>query len=254
VDRFDGVAAYAWVKRQVAYGTRPAGSPQLYRLAAQLRRALPHGRYETVPGGLRNVVGTVPGRDPRAGYVVVGAHYETKDVPGFVGANDAASGTAVAVQLARTLRPHTIGPTVVFVLFDGEETPPGTPDSEFLQKGLRGSKVAARRYRNAKAMILLDYVGNRGLQLPREGFSDRGLWSNLRAAARRVGRGSFFPNRTEASILDDHYPFLQAGVPSIDLIDWSYPCDDNPCDTLAKIAPQSLDAAGESVQELLRTL
>jgi Zn-dependent M28 family amino/carboxypeptidase len=186
--------------------------------------------------------------------VVVGAHYETKDVPGFVGANDAASGTAVAVQLARTLRPHTIGPTVVFVLFDGEETPPGTPDSEFLQKGLRGSKVAARRYRSAKAMILLDYVGNRGLQLPREGFSDRGLWSNLRAAARRVGRGSFFPNRTEASILDDHYPFLQAGVPSIDLIDWSYPCDDNPCDTLAKIAPQSLDATGESVLELLRTL
>jgi hypothetical protein len=144
---------------------------------------------------------------------------------------------------------------VVFILFDGEESPPGTPDSEFLQKGLRGSKVAARRYRDAKAMILLDYVGNRNLKLPREGFSDRALWSRLRAAAKRVGRGSFFPDRTEESIFDDHYPFLQAGVPSIDLIDWTYrPCDDNPCDSLSKIARQSLDATGESVLELLRTL
>src|SRR4051812_24495194 len=209
-DRFDSAAAYRWVKRQVAGGPRPAGSPQLHRLAAKLRDALPRGRYEAVPGGLRNVVGTVPGRDPSAGYVVVGAHYETKDVPGFVGANDAASGTAVALQLARTLRPRAIGPTVVFILFDGEESPPGTPDSQFLEKGLRGSKVAARKYRDAKAMILLDYVGNRGLRLPREGFSNEALWSKLRAAAQRLGKSRFFPNGTETSIYDDHYPFLRA--------------------------------------------
>ncbi len=75
--------------------------------------------------------------------MIVGAHYDTKDEPGFVGANDGASGTAVAVELARTLKPRQIRPTVVFILFDGEESPRGTPDSEFDQRGLRGSKAIA---------------------------------------------------------------------------------------------------------------
>src|SRR4051812_10675456 len=76
-NRFDTPAAYSWVKRQLAYGPRPAGSRQLRKLAATLRKALPNGRYETVSPGLRNVVGTVPGRDPSS-YVVLGAHYDTK--------------------------------------------------------------------------------------------------------------------------------------------------------------------------------
>jgi glutaminyl-peptide cyclotransferase len=252
--RFDADAAYRWVKVQLAYGPRPAGSPQLYRLAARLKAALPHGRYEAVPKGLENVVGTVPGRDPGR-YVVVGAHYDTKDVPGYLGPNDSAAGTAVLVQLARTLEPRTIGPTVVFVLFDGEESPAGVPDSEFLQTGLRGSKVAAREFRRAQAMILLDYVGNRGMKLPREGFSTRWLWSKLRDAARRAGQGGFFPDTVETSIYDDHYPFLQRGIPSIDLIDWSYgSCAHTPCDSLSKISRASLDATGESVLGLLHTL
>ena len=76
---------------------------------------------------------------------MVGAHYDTKDIPGFVGANDGASGTAVVAQLARTLRRprHTIQ----FVFFDGEEAPRGIPDVEFARYGLRGSKVAAPAFR-----------------------------------------------------------------------------------------------------------
>src|SRR4051812_17761556 len=57
--RFDGAAAMRWVRTQVAYGPRPAGSPASRRLAAKLRAALPAGRYAAVPGGLRNVIGTV---------------------------------------------------------------------------------------------------------------------------------------------------------------------------------------------------
>src|SRR5690349_18065197 len=154
-DRFDGPAAFRLLKTQLAYGPRPAGSRQERRLADKLRSLLPHGRFQPVPGGLRNVVGTVTGKQPGR-IVVVGAHYDTKDSPGFVGANDGAGGTAAVVQLARQLGPRTIGPTVEFVLFDGEESPRGVPDSEFFAKGLRGSKVAARRYKHAEAMILLD--------------------------------------------------------------------------------------------------
>jgi glutaminyl-peptide cyclotransferase len=252
-NRFDAPKAYSWVKRQLAYGPRPAGSPQLRKLAAVLRDALPDGRYETVPNGLRNVVGTVPGRDPRS-YVVVGAHYDTKDLPGFLGANDGAAPTAVVVQLARTLKPRTIRPTVHFILFDGEESPGNAPDSQFLQKGLRGSKVAARAYSGAEAMVLLDFVGQRNLRLPREGFSDSGLWRKLRAAAQSAGYGSVFPGTAGESIYDDHYPFLQRGVPSIDLIDWPYGCYHVTCDDLGQISQRSLDATGESVLQLLRTL
>src|SRR5204862_2711129 len=137
---------------------------------------------------------------------------------------DGGSGTAAVVQLARQLRPRTIGPTVKFVLFDGEESPPGVPDSQFLTFGLRGSKVAARAFRHAEATILLDFVGDKHLTLPREGTSDPRLWARLRTAAVKAGVGSYFPAATGVGIEDDHTPFLRQGVPSIDLIDWDFPC------------------------------
>jgi hypothetical protein len=250
---FDGAAAFRLLKRQVAIGPRPAGSPASRRLARRLRRLLPKGRYQRVPGGLRNVVGRVPGKE-RERYVVVGAHYDTKDIPGFVGANDGASGTAAVVQLARQLEPRTIGPTVIFVLFDGEETPKGVPDSEFLEEGLRGSKVAAAAYRRAEAMVLLDFVGDRELSLPREGSSDEALWDRLRDSARRAGVGSYFPDATDRTIYDDHTPFLRRGIPAINLIDWDFPCWHRTCDDLSAVSERSLDAGGEAVAGLLRTL
>jgi glutaminyl-peptide cyclotransferase len=250
VDRFDSGAAWRLLKRQVALGPRPAGSRASRRLARRLRRLLPRGRYQRVPGGLRNVVGKVPGRSRR--YVVVGAHYDTKDIPGFVGANDSASGTAVVTQLARSIRPRRLRSTLVFVLFDGEESPRGTPDADFEEEGLRGSKVAARRYRRAKAMVLLDFVGDRRLRIPREDNSSIRLWRRLRSAARRVGAGRAFPADTAGGVSDDHIPFIDRGVPSIDLIDFDFPCFHRRCDDLSAVSERSLDAVGETVYELLR--
>jgi glutaminyl-peptide cyclotransferase len=252
-NRFDGPAAFALLKMQVSYGPRPAGSAQERKLAEKLRSLLPNGRFQPVPGGLRNIVGTVPGRDPRR-TVVVGAHYDSKDIRGFVGANDGAGGTAAVVQLARQLKPRTIGPTVEFVLFDGEESPRGTPDSQFMTYGLRGSKVAAQRFAHAEAMILLDFVADKHLSLPREGTSDPKLWARLRQAALKAGVGAYFPDVTDVSIEDDHTPFERAGVPSIDLIDWDFPCFHRTCDNLSAVSEKSLDASGEAVAGLLSTL
>jgi len=250
VDNFDSAAAWELLRDQVALGPRPAGSTQSRRLARRLRRLLPGGRFEPVPGGLRNVVGTVPGREP--GYIVVGAHYDTKDIPGFLGANDGASGTAVVTQLARTIeRPRH---TIKFILFDGEESPRGTPNQLFAQKGLRGSKVAAPRYRDARAMVLLDFVGDRRLSIPRDGFSNADLWRRLRAAAREVGVGRHFPAQTQGSIQDDHVPFLREGVPAIDLIDFDFPCWHLRCDDLSNVSERSLDVTGETVYRLLASL
>jgi glutaminyl-peptide cyclotransferase len=250
VDRFDGAAAFRLLRRQVELGPRPAGSPESRRLARLLKRIVPGGRYQKVPGGLRNVIGTVRGREP--GYIVVGAHYDTKDIPGFVGANDGASGTAVVAQLARTIRRPRH--TVRFVFFDGEEAPRGVSDSQFEEEGLRGSKVAARSFDGARAMVLLDFVGDRELALRREDYSDERLWERLRAAAGRVGSGRFFPDGTQAGVLDDHIPFLRRGVPAIDLIDFDFPCWHRRCDDMSAVSQRSVDAVGEAVYELVRGL
>ena len=250
VDRFDGRAARELVGHQVRLGPRPAGSPASRRLAAFLRKEVPNGRFQNVPGGLRNVIGVVRGRDPKR-FVVVGAHYDTFAKRGFVGANDGASGTAVVLQLAKTIKPRTLGPTVVFAFFDGEEAPPGT---DFAEQGMRGSKVAAKAFKRARAMILLDMVGERGLSIPREQGSNRRLWAKLRRAAARVGAREAFPPRTRGPILDDHVPFRQLGVPSIDLIDLEFACWHRLCDRFRGVSEQSLDRVGETVFELLRQL
>jgi glutaminyl-peptide cyclotransferase len=259
VDRFDAERAWRLVLQQVDHGQRPAGSPQLRRLAVRLRPLLPRGRFEPLPGepGLRNVVGTLPGRRPG---IVVGAHYDTLVKPkGFVGANNGAAGTAVVIEVARALaktKPPDRAREVRFVLFDGEEPAAGLPEesANFYKSGLRGSRayVAAHPDRTA-AMVLLDYVGNKKLRLPREGSSTISLWTRLRAAARKVGAQRFFPAEVGEIITDDHTPFLRAGVPAIDLIDWSYPGHDLR-DGIGRLSPASLDAVGETVVELVLRL
>ncbi|MEA2439615.1 MAG: glutaminyl-peptide cyclotransferase [Thermoleophilaceae bacterium] len=252
-NRFDGAAAFKLVELQLSYGPRPAGSQQSRKLAEKLRSLLPNGRFQAVPGGLRNIVGTVPGKDPRR-FVVVGAHYDSKDIPGFLGANDGAGGSAAVVQLARQLEPRTIGPTVRFVLLDGEESPAGAPENQFLDYGLRGSKVAARKFKDAGAMILLDFVADKRLSLPRERTSNPALWAQLRSAAEKAGVIAYFPDSVGIGIQDDHTPFLEQGVPSIDLIDWDFPCFHRTCDNLSAVSEKSLDASGEAVAALLPTL
>jgi glutaminyl-peptide cyclotransferase len=259
VDRFDADRAWRLVERQVAVGQRPAGSPQLRDLAVELRRLLPNGRFEPIPGepGLRNVVGTLPGRRPG---IVLGAHYDTLVEPrGFVGANNGAAGTAVVVEAARALQrlPRPAGAREVrFVLFDGEEPKAGLPEEsrDFYHQGLRGSRAyVAQHPDRTAAMILLDYVGNRGLQLPREGTSTRSLWASVRAAAARVRAEELFPGTVGPAITDDHTPFLRDGVPAVDLIDWSYPGHEL-SDGLDKLSRRSLDGVGETVVELVAEL
>ncbi len=259
VDGFDVRRAMALARRQVDdFGQRPAGSARLRRLAEALRARLPGGRLEPVPGhpGLRNVIGVLPGRRPA---IVVGAHYDTEVHPvGFVGANDGAAGTAAIVELARALSagPRPPGARELrFVLFDGEEEPPGCAAADFGRCALRGSKAYVRAHRGeVAAMVLLDYVANAGLRLPREASSDRRLWARVRAAAARVGVAEVFPDATQLRVLDDHTPFLQADVPAVDLIDFAYPYRDTTRDTLDKLSGRSLDAVGETVLALLEEL
>ena len=103
-------------------------------------------------------------------------------------------------------------------------------------------------------MVLVDFVADRDLSIPREAGSNRALWARLRAAASAVGADRVFPDRTGRTILDDHVPYMARGVPAIDLIDFDYPWFHTPEDTLDKVSPRSLDLVGETLVELLRRM
>ena len=194
VNRFDSGRAFAELERQVEIGPRPAGSPALRRLAERLRRELPHGRFERVPGhpGLRNVVGRLPGAKPP---IAIAAHYDSKDIPDFVGANDGAAGTAAVLEIARALeraqRPDG-APALRFLLFDGEEA---TDDTRpFIATGLRGSKAYAKRHRGElRSLILLDFVAGKDMRIQREASSDLGPVGQAAARGESGRRGVRVP-------------------------------------------------------------
>ena len=266
-NRFDGDRAMSLVRAQVAVGQRPAGSEQLRNLAVTLRDMLtaePGARvrahFEPFPStgpqqGLRNIVGVLPGRPPA---ILVGAHYDTEWHPtGFVGANDSAAGTAAVMELARSL-PAELPQNhreIRFVLFDGEEDPPGCSDRDFQFCALRGSRAYATAHPGEIGdMILLDYIANRSARIAREANSNQALWEQLRQAAAEVGAADIFPAGVQGGVIDDHIPFLEQAIPSIDLIDFSYPYADTVQDTVDKLDPAVLDKVGETVARLVINL
>ncbi len=254
VDRFDRDRAFEELRYQVELGPRPAGSETSRRLAEWLKERLPRGRIEPLRGGLQNVVGSIPGRGKA---ILVAAHYDTKDLEGFVGANDGAGGTAAVLEVARAMekaRRPADAPPIRFVLFDGEENP---DDSKpFYENGLRGSKPYARKHaKKLQAMILLDFVAEKGgMRIPREDSSNLELWGRLRSAARKVGAQSAFPDDTAGAVLDDHTPFLRRGVPAINLIDFDFKCWHKTCDDMSAVSARALDLSGETVVQLLLDL
>lgn len=252
VDRFDGAAAMAWARRQVELGPRPPRS-QAQRAAADfLMPALPDGRFVDIGDGLRNIEGSLPGRGKP---ILIVAHYDTTPVDGHVGANNSAAGVGAVIEIARALQ-RDQRPTdraIRFLLTDGEEADTYPVQGDFYEQGLRGSRAAAETIDPA-AVIVLDFIAQKGLRIEREAGSDAELWARLRAAARRVGTLAVFPDATRSEIQDDHTPFVRKGVPAIDLIDFDYACWQKPCDTLDKLSQRSLDASGETVVELVREL
>jgi glutaminyl-peptide cyclotransferase len=248
---FDEARAYQLVKLQLAYGPRPAGSAAERAAAAALVRLLPGGHFEPVPGGLRNIVGGLPGREPA---IVLGAHYDTTPVPGYLGANNSAAGVGAVIEIARDLAhdPPVRGERAIqFVLFDGEEAPAGFTD--FLSQGLRGSRAyVAAHAADTSEMVLLDFIALRSETLPRELGSNVDLWARLRAAAGQANTLPYFPAATSEEIFDDHTSFTTVGIPAIDLIDFNYPCWQRTCDNLSQVSQPSLDAVGATVLQLMR--
>jgi glutaminyl-peptide cyclotransferase len=260
---FDEQRAFEDLEAQVEFGPRPAGSAANRELTRFLAERLREADVQEVQiqRPHRNVVGVIPGSE--AGAIVVGAHHDTKDaIPRFVGANDGASGVAVVLELARALPDEVEGPSIHVALFDAEEARGNRP---FVRDGARGSEQYVR-YAEAdppaqgspplddiRAMVLFDLIGDCDLQIPREANSDPELYALFEEAAGGAPLGG-----ATGPILDDHIPFDEAGVPAVDLIDFTYGPGPSPGawwhtpeDTLDKVCPESLGAVGRAALEAL---
>jgi glutaminyl-peptide cyclotransferase len=251
---FDGERAFHDLKAQVRLGPRPSGTAAAKKAAKLIERGLRRAGAEniTVQHPYANVLATIPGS--QAGTVVVGAHYDTKSgIPHFVGANDGASGVAVLLELARTLPNPLPGPSVQLVFFDAEEArgdnfdADGDRGSRQYVKYARKAKQGAASLKDINAMVLFDMIGDCDLKVPLEANSSPDLYKLFAGAAGGAPfTGTTFP------VGDDHTPFLRAGIPSLDLIDFDYGPGPAPgkywhtsADTIDKVCASSLDEIGD---------
>ncbi len=273
-DAFDGPRAFRDLVEQVQMGPRPAGSEASARLrawaSARLRQAgwrVEEHAFEAAPPraepvAMVNLIARLPASAGLAGdEVMLITHHDTKALPGFVGANDGASGVALLLEVARQLarRERLLDHTIV--LFDGEEAFGRNIDA---RDGLYGSRALAARMRasgeleGVHALLLVDMLADADLNIAHAAGSDPGLVRLWQEAAARLGREDVLDGAL--AFVDDHTPFARAGLRAyLALIDFQYGERSSPGwrwhsdgDVLDGVSPASLDAAGELVLEWLR--
>jgi len=100
-------------------------------------------------------------------------------------------------------------------------------------------------------------IGDRNLGILREEYSDPRLVDLIWKTAARLGLGRHFL-RQGGAVLDDHYPFVELGVPAANLIDFDYGPNNaywhTPADTLDKLSPASFAVVGRVLLEVLSEL
>jgi hypothetical protein len=268
---FNADRALGDLKTIVGFGPRPAGSEALAKtrvyIAAELEKAGLKAQLDefevTTPRGrkrMTNIRAVRAGSRPTT--IALAGHYDTKLFDfRFEGANDGGSSAAWVLEMARATRDLKLENSLEFVFFDGEEAV-GTPETVRNRTdwtdtdSLYGSRYDVdRRNRNGtlrqlKALILVDMIGDKSLNIEQESDSTDWLKSTIWGAARAAGYTREFPT-TERAISDDHVPFLRAGIPAVDLIDFDYGPGHSywhqPADTLDKTSGQSLKIVGDVI-------
>ncbi len=260
---FDGGRAFEHVRQVVAFGPRPAGSAALGRTRDYIKAQLVAAGVTPVeqpfvadtplgPVRMVNIRATLPGASRDR--LLIGGHYDTKlfrEFP-FVGANDAGSSTGFLLELARSLKGRAHPFTIELVFFDGEEAVIEWRghDRTYGSRHYVDTARKAGDLRTIKALILVDMIGDRNLQLKRESLSTPWLTDLIWASARTLGYGRHFSDE-DAPIEDDHQPFLHAGVPAVDLIDFDFPVWHTAGDTLDQVSARSLEIVGTVLLDAL---
>lgn len=267
---FDGDRAFEHVRKQVEFGPRPPGSPELGRTRDYIVGELKsYGLNVTqdeftpsTPVGPRkmvNITAELPGESSEV--IMMTSHYDTKLFKKFrfVGANDAGSSTGALMELARVLSARQQKPrfTYWFVFFDGEEAfcenweecgKPGAPDNTYGSRHFVEQLIDKKELKRVRAMILLDMMGYKNLEFGRDDMSTAWLVDAVWQSARELGYTKEFQDHPEGVGGDDHEPFLRAGIDSLDIIQLNtYQYWHTVEDTLDKVSPRSLKIVGDTL-------
>ena len=266
---FDGQRAYQYVADIVAIGPHSAGTDGSHRVQAYIVGKLKsfgcpvdqEDFHTPSPIGnvaMENIVAKVPGASPDI--VLLTTHYDSKLMPGFVGANDGGSSTGVALEMARLLCARKNALTFWIAFFDGEEAfnfDWKDPDNTYGSRELAARMAVSGDLGRMKAMLLVDMIGGRDLTIKRESNSTPWLTDMVWSTAGRLGYGKTFVS-AESTIDDDHLPFLARKAAAVDIIDLDTPAREGfwhtTADTLDKVSPVSLAIVGHVLIEVVPQL
>jgi glutaminyl-peptide cyclotransferase len=257
---FDGSSALEFAAEQMGFGPRIPGTR-----AHELAEAKIHDRLSAMGWRVEeqrfaykgvNLVNVIAkyGTE-QATPTIIGGHYDTRpkadqdpvhpDQP-VPGANDGASGVGVLLELARVVPTRPVGRPVWLVLFDGEDSG-GIGGWDWI---VGSTYFAGHMTVTPAAVVVVDMVGDADLQLYEERNSDPTLTQSIWSVAARLGYPGFIP-QLKYSMLDDHTPFRNAGLPAADIIDFDYPPWHTTGDTLDRISAASLEQVGRTLQAWL---
>ena len=265
-----GEKAMEHVRAQVAIGPRPPGSPALQKCRDYIGKQLRLFGYQieedafvtqTPYGPIRMVNLIARKGNGGKGVLALAPHYDTKLIEGknFVGANDPGSSVGLMLELARVLAERKDAREYWFLFLDGEEafvewsSFDSTYGSRHLAERWKEQGIASRVH----ALILLDMIGDKNLDIWYETNSTRSLMDLVFDTAEKAGLKSIL-SQIRAPVEDDHIPFLDAGIQSVDIIDLNYGPENSFHhtleDSLDKISPQSMQKTGALVLALLSEL
>jgi glutaminyl-peptide cyclotransferase len=258
------------VRMEIDFGPLPPDSPPDLMTRAYLSNELKNYGWTvsldefnaTTPHGekkMANIVAELEGETKTL--ILIGSHYDTKFYKDmhFVGANDPAASVATLLEIGRVLGSMSEKPKMTFRLlfFDGEEAfcegwsdcgDEENPDNTYGSRHYVSQLRAKNEIENTKALILLDMMGYKKLELGRDTLSTRWLQDIIWQTGRELGHHKIFVEREEGIGGDDHEPFLEAGVDAVDLIQLnSYPYWHRADDTIDKVSPQSMKIVGDTV-------
>ncbi len=262
-----GESALEFTRRAVAFGPRPSGSDANHQLQtyilAQLKTCKCQVTEDTFtaqtpkgPIAMKNIIAKFPGKSGKA--EVITGHYDTKLFPGrkFVGASDGGSSTGLLLELARVLAGQPRTDDAYLVWLDGEEA----VRIEWAgDDNLYGSRHLAERWSKdgtaakIKGLINVDMIGDKHLNIKQEQNSNARLRQLVWRSASELGYKAYFPDE-QITIEDDHIPFLKAGIPALDLIDFDYEPWHTDQDTMDKLSAQSLEIVGSVVLDAIQKL
>jgi glutaminyl-peptide cyclotransferase len=274
IPRYSADSAFALLRRQVAFGPRVPGLPghaaQLAWMTEFLearadtvwQQPFTHTTHNGAVLQLTNVFARF--RPELTTRILVLAHWDTRPTADMdderpnepiAGANDGASGVAVLLELANVLarNPPPIG--VDILLVDGEDYGPGKADMYLGAKHFAANQPPG--YRPLYG-ILVDMVGDRNPLFPMEGYSVRRapeVADRVWRVAELIGLGHMFPRRVGPYVLDDHIPLNDAGIRTINIIDFDYGPSNSYWhthrDVVENTSPVGLGAVGRVIATLI---